>query len=408
MREREGVARRVPLHPAFTGARRVWNKIPAVLTGRTSALQRRSQSLVAPVSFPQKSAVATAHCHLCLPQATTTVACSLSLPPSISIHISLISVYSCIKQSIMSSFGSNKRSRNNDNDVERKPLTFEQRKRRLYNQSIRELNAWIEGIYNNWAPKLEKPQSGTKPSEESQRAENQLTFFTYEYDRVHKSVTDTYQRPTGDVIFMGSNDMRQLGRTDEVEDEDEQNLPNYPPVFMQLLHSLKFISLAAGGLHTAALTKDGNVYTWGPNDEGATGRPRGSTPAPTLVQGFYPHYAPNDESAKEDGQIMDVQAGNTSLIYLTINGNVYTSGSYRTVNDKIRDIPRDKQGRFTDADPFEPNWGPIHIPLPQKARLIRAGDNFFVAQLADGTLWTWGTSESSLPFCTCFLLTQSR
>ena len=32
------------------------------------------------------------------------------------------------------------------------------------------------------------------------------------------------------------------------------------------------LQIACGGMHTAVLTKDGSIWTWGVNDEGALGR----------------------------------------------------------------------------------------------------------------------------------------
>ena len=39
-----------------------------------------------------------------------------------------------------------------------------------------------------------------------------------------------------------------------------------------------FVQVVAGGMHTVCLTKDGRVFTFGCNDEGALGRPSTDTP----------------------------------------------------------------------------------------------------------------------------------
>lgn len=39
--------------------------------------------------------------------------------------------------------------------------------------------------------------------------------------------------------------------------------------------ALQVLQVACGGMHTAVLTADGGVYTWGVNDEGALGRETG-------------------------------------------------------------------------------------------------------------------------------------
>lgn len=40
-------------------------------------------------------------------------------------------------------------------------------------------------------------------------------------------------------------------------------------------HTLQILQVACGGMHTVVLTEDGQVYSWGVNDEGALGRPTG-------------------------------------------------------------------------------------------------------------------------------------
>lgn len=55
----------------------------------------------------------------------------------------------------------------------------------------------------------------------------------------------------------------QLGHG-KVEDEDE-------PQLIEALAGLKMISIAAGGWHSCALSKDGDLYTWGWNGNGQLG-----------------------------------------------------------------------------------------------------------------------------------------
>lgn len=39
---------------------------------------------------------------------------------------------------------------------------------------------------------------------------------------------------------------------------------------------LQVLQIACGGMHTVALTEDGQIFSWGVNDEGALGRETGA------------------------------------------------------------------------------------------------------------------------------------
>ena len=100
------------------------------------------------------------------------------------------------------------------------------------------------------------------------------------------------------------------------------------------------VQMACGGMHSLALTKDGKVYSWGVNDQGALGRetkweapikdadasdseeddvdinPKESTPG--LVEGF------------PDGiNIVQVAAGDSISVAVTDEGFVYAWGTFR-------------------------------------------------------------------------------
>ena len=90
-----------------------------------------------------------------------------------------------------------------------------------------------------------------------------------EHLRIQGEIEALYGRPTGQVVAMGSDDCLQLGiaTSPEAEKEDE-----YPPTFVRKFAadaSGSIIQVAAGGLHSVALSEDGHAYTWGCNDDGA-------------------------------------------------------------------------------------------------------------------------------------------
>ena len=52
---------------------------------------------------------------------------------------------------------------------------------------------------------------------------------------------------------------------------------------VKLLMGKKVLRLACGGMHNAAITTDGQLFTWGCDDDSALGR-KGDENFPTLVR----------------------------------------------------------------------------------------------------------------------------
>lgn len=76
--------------------------------------------------------------------------------------------------------------------------------------------------------------------------------------------------------------------------------------------------VAAGGMHTVCLTKDGKVYTFGCNDEGALGRKTAEEEEcmePGLVE--------------TDARIVQISAGDSHTAALTEHGDVLAWGTFR-------------------------------------------------------------------------------
>jgi hypothetical protein len=69
----------------------------------------------------------------------------------------------------------------------------------------------------------------------------------------------TRPKRIGQVYAIGSNDMSQCGSIEGTEIKDLSIIP---------LEKFKVVDISAGALHSAALTFDGKVVTWGCNDHG--------------------------------------------------------------------------------------------------------------------------------------------
>ena len=89
---------------------------------------------------------------------------------------------------------------------------------------------------------------------------------------------------------------------------------------------------------------------------------------------------------KEDMQISQVSAGESHTLYLSLNGNVYSSGMY-----KEKDKTPFKIIARPDERPKGKNEKPQHIwQMPGKAILIYSGGDFAAAILEDQSMVTWG------------------
>jgi alpha-tubulin suppressor-like RCC1 family protein len=76
----------------------------------------------------------------------------------------------------------------------------------------------------------------------------------------------------GDVVALGSDDARALGlASDSEEDVNEEGVyPRLIPKF-NLPDQGKILQIACGGMHSVVLTKNGEVWTMGNNDDYALG-----------------------------------------------------------------------------------------------------------------------------------------
>lgn len=82
------------------------------------------------------------------------------------------------------------------------------------------------------------------------------------------------------------------------------------------------VEVKGGARWVAALTEDGDVYVWGPNDEGPSGGLDGD-PATETDASFYPTLIPE----LDDVNIVELHTGPNSLIAVAEDGSIFTWGS---------------------------------------------------------------------------------
>eukprot|EP00124_Ichthyophonus_hoferi_P000206 Ihof_evm13s7 gene=Ihof_evmTU13s7 len=103
---------------------------------------------------------------------------------------------------------------------------------------------------------------------------------------------------------MGEND--QLGY-ESAERKKPKVVDGLPPA----------MQVCCGGLHTAVITKDGKVYTFGVNDEGALGRGGAESDVSPM------------EGEIASMKAIQVSCGDSHSVVLCDDGSVYGSGIYR-------------------------------------------------------------------------------
>uniref|UniRef100_A0A1A7YUB5 Regulator of chromosome condensation 1 n=1 Tax=Iconisemion striatum TaxID=60296 RepID=A0A1A7YUB5_9TELE len=169
-------------------------------------------------------------------------------------------------------------------------------------------------------------------------------------------------KEAGQVLVLGQGDVGQLGLGENITERKK-------PAFLSLPE--KMVQVAAGGMHTVCLSETGHVYTFGCNDEGALGRD-------TSEEGS--EMVPGKVSLEE--KVVQVSAGDSHTAALTEEGHVYIWGSFR-----------DNNGVIGLLDPMTTCPVPVKIPLTQPVVKVASGNDHLVLLTLDGNLYTSGSAE---------------
>lgn len=230
----------------------------------------------------------------------------------------------------------------------------------------------------------------------------------HEYNRLLAEARALYH-PVSDaqVMVCGSNDCFQMGNARENTSEAAVGgclRPRKIKKFVNVTH------VAAGSIFNAVLTSEGRVYTWGSSDDGVLGRRILATDdaeheqmVPSRVQDLIPSRKATVpiETSREDSSIVQVAAGGTQMLMLSIHGSVYMTGGYKSSEGKFwRDMPPPdvpdqdpvlSEGMSNEPAPRGYRDLPRHVwQLPQRARAIACGGSMNAAILYDQSLVTWG------------------
>ena len=191
------------------------------------------------------------------------------------------------------------------------------------------------------------------------------------------------------------------------------------------------VSLACGGMHAIALTHDGEVLTWGVNDNGALGRDTAweggmkdiddnkSDDSDNSNSGLNPYEStPAPISFPEGTNIVKVAAGDSVSLALTDDGQVYGWGTFRVrqlsmfPNRLWLTISQNQSGVLGfHVDPTTINRHGGGLPLStslietqytprlyteiSKATDIVCGSNHCMALTTTGQIYIWGCGEQN-------------
>ncbi|EFN89544.1 RCC1 domain-containing protein 1 [Harpegnathos saltator] len=120
----------------------------------------------------------------------------------------------------------------------------------------------------------------------------------------------------GDVYSMGMGTRGQLGHND-LEDCDN-------PRLIEALAGLRIVQISAGGWHSAVVTDQGDLYTWGWNTSGELGTESKDTKVhavPTLID------LKSNEGEDTEVNVKSVECGNSFTICLSDDGSFWGCGN---------------------------------------------------------------------------------
>ncbi|XP_071757739.1 regulator of chromosome condensation [Centroberyx gerrardi] len=172
----------------------------------------------------------------------------------------------------------------------------------------------------------------------------------------------SHGKEAGQVLVLGQGDVGQLGLGEDIIERKKPALVTLPEGIVQVI---------AGGMHTVCLSDTGSVYTFGCNDEGALGRDT-SGECSEMVPG----------KVVLESKVVQVSAGDSHTAALTDDGTVYLWGSFRDNNGVIGLLEAMKKCTL-----------PVKVPMTEPVLKISSGNDHLAMVTLEGNLYTSGTGE---------------
>ena len=174
----------------------------------------------------------------------------------------------------------------------------------------------------------------------------------------------------GSLFTWGLNSEGQLGRTASSDDDISK------PATVENLNGIVIEDAACAAYSTFALDKDGNIYSWGYHEKGISG------------QGLLSGHSSTPTQIKQVPPCKQIAARHISVAALTKDGKVYTWGS--------RDFSGHFNGNRSDEEDEEEE---THIVVPTRLEgalsektivQIACGNCHTMALTDTGTVYAWG------------------
>ncbi|XP_060061692.1 regulator of chromosome condensation isoform X5 [Erinaceus europaeus] len=209
-------------------------------------------------------------------------------------------------------------------------------------------NQAVRAVASHRVPGVHSCQSACRPSPPDQKTRPVS----------HRS----HNTEPGLVLTLGQGDVGQLGLGENVMERKKPALVPIPEDIVQV---------EAGGMHTVCLSKSGQVYSFGCNDEGALGRD-------TSMEGS--EMIPGKVELQE--KVVQVSAGDSHTAALTEDGRVFLWGSFR-----------DNNGVIGLLEPMKKSMVPVQVQLSMPVVKVASGNDHLVMLTTDGDLYTLGCGE---------------
>uniref|UniRef100_A0A2K5DRT9 Regulator of chromosome condensation n=1 Tax=Aotus nancymaae TaxID=37293 RepID=A0A2K5DRT9_AOTNA len=185
----------------------------------------------------------------------------------------------------------------------------------------------------------------------------------------------------GLVLTLGQGDVGQLRLGKNVMERKKPALVSIPEDVVQA---------EAGGMHTVCLSKSGQVYSFGCNDDGGH-----SVEGSEMVPG----------KAELQEKVVQVSAGDSHTAALTEDGRVFLWGSFQ-----------DNNGVIGLLEPMKKSVVPVQVQLDVPVVKVASGNDHLVMLTADGDLYTLGCGKQGqlglerllVPKCVMLKSTGSR
>jgi len=172
----------------------------------------------------------------------------------------------------------------------------------------------------------------------------------------------SHDRGVGYVLALGQGDTGQLGLGEDIMERSR-------PALVKGLENC--VDIVAGGMHSVALDTEGQVWTFGCNDEGSLGR---------LTADEDECFVPGKVSIP--GKVVAISAGDSHTAALTEDGEVYGWGTFRDSSGPIGFV-QFKQLRFE----------PVRLLPWSRVVKIASGADHLVCLTDKGEVLTMGNSE---------------